>query len=283
MNAGSLTPAHVTIEPRNLRFTEVPRSQVRHALAQDWAGGSPFITAIYNALSMTFPLGEQFFIDNVRYYAERIDDHKLRREIGAFCAQEGFHRREHQSYNEVMCRVRGYDHDRLEAPLRNHMEFISARVSRRRLLAATVACEHITAIFAREILTNPEWTANMPPAMRQLWLWHALEETEHKSVAFDVYRAIGGDEKMRRRALIVTSVHLVTTVLRMAFAMLRHDGQLWRWRTWRDCWQFLLGKHSFLRAVRRNWQAYFRAGFHPWQQPDGIDLDRVRAMFAEAA
>jgi len=274
----SYTPAHITIEPRNIRFTEV-----RRALKQDWAEGSAFITAIYNALSMTFPVGEKFFIDNVRHYASRIDDAKLQHEIGAFCAQEGFHRREHQFYNETMCRLRGYDHDQLEAPLRNHMDFISTRVSRRRLLAATVACEHITAIFAREVLTQAHWTANMPQAMRELWLWHALEETEHKAVAFDVYRAIGGDEKTRRRALTITSVHLVTTVLRTAFAMLRQDGQFYKWQTWKDCWRFLLGKRSFLRAIRPDWQAYFRNGFHPWQHDDGIDLSSVKAIFADAA
>lgn len=276
-SALSRTPQTVVIEPRNLEFRAL-----REALARDWAEGSPFITAIYNALSMTFPVGEKFFIDNVRHYASRIDDDKLQQEIGAFCAQEGFHRREHQRYNSLMCRLRGYDHDALEAPLRQHMEFISTRVSRRRLLAATVACEHITAVFAKEILTQPQWTATMPPAMRDLWVWHALEETEHKGVAFDVYRAVGGDEKTRKRALWITSVHLVTTVLRTAFTMLHRDGQLWRWRTWRDCWRFLLGRHSFLRAIRRDWQAYFRDGFHPWAQQDGIDLDALKLQFAAA-
>jgi predicted metal-dependent hydrolase len=278
MNAAlSLTPAHVTIEPRNIRFTEV-----RRALSQDWAEGSPFITAVYNALSMTFPVGEKFFIENVRHYAGRITDRKLQKEIGAFCAQEGFHRREHLFYNETMCRLRGYDHDQLEAPLRNHMNFISERVSRRRLLAATVACEHITAIFAREVLIHPHWMANMPPAMRKLWLWHALEETEHKAVAFDVYRAIGGDEKTRRRALVITSVHLVSTVLSTAFRMLKQDGQFYKWRTWKDCWRFLIGRHSFLRAIRPGWQAYFRKGFHPWQQDDGIDLAALKLLYATA-
>ena len=273
----SRTPCHVSIEPRNLRFDDV-----REALTHDWAEGSAFITAIYNALSMTFPVGEKFFIENVRHYAPRISDEKLQREIGAFCAQEGFHRREHQAYNRLMCRVRGYDHDALEAPLRNHMDFISARVSRRRLLAATVACEHITAVFAKEILTQPHWTASMPPAMRDLWVWHALEETEHKSVAFDVYLAIGGDEKTRRRALTITSVHLVTTVLRCAFAMLRCDGQFYKWQTWKDCWRFLLGRRSFLRAIRRDWQAYYRQGFHPWAQDDGIDIEAFKSQFNAA-
>jgi len=279
MNAPlSRTPHDVCIEPRNIQF-----AAVRDSLSQDWAEGSAFITAIYNALSMTFPIGEKFFIDNVRHYAPRITDAKLQQEIGAFCAQEGFHRREHEFYNRTMCRLRGYDHDALEAPLRNHMAFISTRVSKRRLLAATVACEHITAVFSREILTQSHWTANMPKAMRDLWVWHALEETEHKGVAFDVYLAIGGDEKTRKRALTVTSVHLVTTVLRTAFTMLRHDGQFYKLATWKDCWRFLLGRHSFLRAIRRDWQAYYRPGFHPWQQNDGIDLTDVKAIFAGMA
>jgi len=53
------TPA---VQPRNLYF------ELAQELATDWCGGDAFRTAWFNALSLTFPVGEKFFVDSVRYY-----------------------------------------------------------------------------------------------------------------------------------------------------------------------------------------------------------------------
>lgn len=258
----SHTPAGVTISPRNREF------DIAAALATDWAGGSPFITACYNALSITFPAGEKFFIDSVRHYADQITDPKLQQEIRGFCGQEGFHRREHQHYNESLCSQRGYDLPQLEGRIVRRIIWVSRVFSPARQLAATAGLEHITAIFAEQLLGNPYWTAGMSPAMRELWRWHAIEETEHKAVAFDVYKATCGGERMRKRAFVISSLHLLVHMLHGAIDMLRHDRQLWKRRTARDAWAFLAGKQGILRSIWPAYKAYFDADFHPWRDGD---------------
>jgi len=260
------TPVGVEISPRNREF------DIDAALATDWAGGSPFITACYNALSITFPAGEKFFIDSVRHFAGQITDPKLQQEIRGFCGQEGFHRREHQRYNESLCRQRGYDLQRLEGRITRRISWVSQVFSPARQLAATAGLEHITAIFAEQLLGQPKWTAAMPAAMRDLWRWHALEETEHKAVAFDVYKAVGGSEGIRRRALTIGSLHLIAHMLHGAIDMLRHDRQLWKLRTLRDAWTFLLSSNGLLRATWPAYKQYFAADFHPWRHGDNHEL-----------
>jgi len=262
----SRTPMGVAIQPRNREF------DIAAALATDWAFDSPFITACYNALSITFPAGEKFFIDSVRHFAGQIADPKLQLEIRGFCGQEGFHRREHQRYNESLCQQRGYDLQRLEGRITSRIDWVTRVFSPLRRLAATAGLEHITAIFAEQLLGNPFWTSHMSSAMRDLWRWHAIEESEHKAVAFDVYKAVGGSEPIRKRALTIGSLHLFTHMLRGAIDMLRHDRQLWKWRTLRDAWFFLLSKQGLLRSVWPSYKEYFEADFHPWNHGDNSEL-----------
>lgn len=262
----SRTPVGVAINPRNREF------DIDAALATDWAGGSPFITACYNALSITFPAGEKFFIDSVRHFADAIIDPKLQQEIRGFCGQEGFHRREHQHYNESLCRLRGYALDKLEGRITRRIDWVNRVFSPLRKLAATAGLEHITAIFAEQILSNSYWTSYMPQGMRELWSWHAIEETEHKAVAFDVYKAAGGGERLRKRAFVISSLHLLAHMLHGAIDMLRHDRQLWKLRTVRDAWSFLLGRHGILRSILPAYRAYFDSDFHPWRDGDSSEL-----------
>ena len=258
----SNTPADVPVLPRNREY------DVAQALAGDWFDHHPFKTAWFNAMSITFPLGEKFFIDSVRHFAGRIDDPKLQEDIRGFCGQEGYHRREHQRYNETLCESRGYQLAVMEGRLLNNIERAYRFLSALERLAATAALEHITAIMAESALCadNP-MIDNAPDAMRALWQWHAAEELEHKSVAFDVYRAVGGSEKMRRRAMRQATFFLMTDVLIGVAHMLRKDGRLWNLRLWAEGWKFLFSRQGgILRRVWPAYKEYYREGFHPWHR-----------------
>ena len=61
----------------------------------------------------------------------------------------------------------------------------------------TAAYEHFTAVLATGMLTHPEWLAGTSAELALLWRWHAVEESEHKAVAFDLYRAMGGSDSRR--------------------------------------------------------------------------------------
>jgi len=251
---------------------------VNEALGRDWFDNHPFKTAWFNAMSITFPLGEKFFIDSVRHYAGQIDDPRLQAEIRAFCGQEGFHRREHQRYNETLCRLRGYDLAYLEGRLEKNIARAKKLLNPLELLASTAAFEHITAIMAESALADDSpMEGCVEPAMRALWDWHAAEEMEHKSVAFDVFRAVGGSEKLRRRALRQATFFLLVDVVGGLLHMLRRDGQLWKPRVWLDGWRFLFARHGILRRVWPAYKDYYREGFHPWQRNTDPLLARWQA------
>lgn len=262
----SNTPEDVAILPRNREH------DLAQALSRDWFEKHPFKTAWFNAMSITFPLGEKFFIDSVRHYADQIDDPKLREEIRGFSGQEGFHRREHERYNHTLCERRGYDLDYLEGRLAKNIARGKKLISPLEQLAVTAALEHVTAIMAESGLSedNP-MRGKAEPEMQALWDWHAAEEMEHKAVAFDVYRAVGGGERMRKRALRRATFLLLTDIMVGVVHMLRRDGKLWQPRLWWQGWKFLFFKDGILRRVWPAYREYFRDGFHPWQR-DTRDL-----------
>lgn len=268
MEMQSHTPESVSIRPRDRAH------QVNASLARDWFDNHPFKTAWFNAMSITFPLGEKFFIDSVRHFAGRIDDPKLLEEIGSFCGQEGFHRREHDRYNQALCRLRGYDLDYLEHRLERNIARANKFLGPLERLAATAALEHITAIMAESALSpNSPMMQSGDPDMQALWDWHAAEEMEHKAVAFDVYRAMGGSEKLRKRALRQATLFLFTDIMAGVIHMLRRDGKLWRFGLWRDGWNFLFAGDGILRRIWPAYREYFRDGFHPWQRDTRSLLD----------
>lgn len=257
----SHTPTDVTISPRNREYDIV------QALGTDWFDNHPFKTAWFNALSVTFPLGEKFFIDSVRHFVDQIDDPKLLEDIRGFCGQEGFHRREHQRYNEVLSTVRGYDLARIERRLEKNIAFAVKYTTPMEQLAATAAFEHITAIMAESALADDgPMVGTVHGKMLDLWNWHAAEELEHKSVAFDVYRAVGGTEKMRRQAMRQATVFLLVDVLYGMVHMLRRDKKMWSLRVWSQGWKFLFFKDGILRRIYSAYREFYKEGFHPWQR-----------------
>lgn len=261
MSQVSFTPTDVQVLPRNREY------DIALSLGRDWFDNHPFKTAWFNAMSITFPLGEKFFIDSVRHFAGQIDDPKLNEDIRGFCGQEGFHRREHQRYNESLCSKRGYDLSYLEGRLAKNIERGKKFMSPLERLAATAAFEHITAIMAESALSedNP-MIKSADSAMQALWQWHAAEEMEHKSVAFDVYRAVGGTEKMRKRAMRQATFFLMLDVLIGLVHMLRRDKKMWSPSLWSQGWKFLFAEGGILRQVWPAYKEYYREGFHPWDR-----------------
>ncbi|GAA0850102.1 metal-dependent hydrolase [Marinobacter szutsaonensis] len=254
----SSTPEGVSVAPRHIHF------DVSEDLKSFWHGNDAFRTAFFNALSLQFPDGEQQFINAVRLYRDRIDDPKLKQEIRGFIGQEALHSREHKSYNEAL-KARGYDIDAIDRRFLTHMEWVG-KLPPSRQLAGTCGAEHYTAVLANAILKNPEWMEGATPAMKQLWRWHAIEETEHKSVAFDVYRACVGNERLRRTVFLFVTWNFCKYTFLNTCSLLRTDGKLWSVRTWLGGLNFLWGKPGVIRQCLPEFLAYLRKDFHPWQQ-----------------
>lgn len=260
----SRTPDSISLQARRQKF------DIDAALATDWHGGDAFKTAFFNSLSMTFPIGEKFFIDSVRACMKDVTDEKLVRDVEGFIAQEAMHSMEHRRYNQRLCELRGYDHDYIIASQKRRLEWAEKNLSAKMLLAATMGYEHLTALFAHGSLTDDNWFGGADPAMAELWRWHAREELEHKSVAYDVYRAVGGDHKKQGKVLRGVTITLIMEVLRGMRHMLK-DYQGSKVKLWWHGMGWLFGKQGILRPLWPEYRAYLKPGFHPWNH-DNRDL-----------
>lgn len=266
MSAATRMPRGGPIRPRH------PTFDLEEALAGDWNGGDPFRTAFFNAMSLSFPSGERFFIDAVREHEERLGDPALREAVRGFIGQEAVHRRVHAAYNETFCRRRGYDLDELEGPFLEAVRWSEENLSPLARLAATVALEHLTAILAAALLDSRSGSlAGADPRVAELWRWHAVEETEHKSVAFDVYAVSGGCPKRLRRTLKYATFNFLRDNFRAVRTILRHDGH--GPRVFAGGMWYLFGWPGILRRLVPEWATFLRRGFDPPKEGDTALVD----------
>jgi hypothetical protein len=265
------TPSDLTIVPRDRRFGR------EGGTARWWLGGDPYGTALYNAMSATFPKGEAFFVESVRAFREGADP-KLAAEIKAFTTQEVMHSREHVQFNRRAADA-GYDMSRLEEKVDERLEMVRQRhpiVN----LAATMALEHFTAMLAHELLADPRHLEQADAESRALWRWHAIEEIEHKGVAYDTWlHATKHWPRFKRwsvkaRVMLLVTRNFVVDRTEGALDLLQQDG-ITGLKAWWGLFWFAFGRPGMFRKVFGSWLSFFLPGFHPWNHDD-------RALIAKA-
>jgi hypothetical protein len=252
------------------------------AVPPTWYGGDRTLSLFWTALSLLFPEGERFFVASVRHYRDRIDDPVLKDQIAGFMAQEAMHGKGHRALN-ALCAGHGVEiQPELERQLRWLLVGVHRLLSPRSQLAVTCALEHMTALMAEQLLGDPRHHGAIDPNLRGLWLWHALEEAEHKAVAFDVYRAIGGGEVRRGAIMALATVVFVAEVINVWTRLVKADGARPGLRGWARAIGFLFGKPGLVRRELPGYLAYFRPGFHPDRRDTRALVETWRArLFGE--
>jgi predicted metal-dependent hydrolase len=230
-----------------------------------WNGGEAFRTHYLNALSMSFPVGEQFFIDAVKKgvaMLPAVQQAEWADEVRGFVGQEATHRFLHGQFNAELDRQGLKNHWQHWAAWRiqngEHMHPVNH-------VAVTAAYEHFTAVMATGLLTHPNWLAGATPDLALMWRWHAVEESEHKTVAFDLYRAMGGSERRRILWFVYISVQFLFESTLQTLINLWHARQWWRPRTWWQAARYLFGPRGVWAASFVPLLKYLQPGFHPNQ------------------
>jgi len=173
---------------------------------------NPVVTSLFVVLSAMFPPGEMFFIESIRNVRNQIKDEKLLEDIRAFIAQEAFHSREHKTLNNYLIHSNYPEVIEIEAKTKARLDKLR-KLSTVEQIAATVVMEHYTATLARLLLTDQLIKRKTTQESRNLWEWHALEELEHKSVAFDVLNAIGGNSSKNRKLALARVTKLIMPIM----------------------------------------------------------------------
>ncbi len=259
----------IPVRKVNLPFEGVP---------QHWFGDNAMQTHIFNGLNLVFPDGERFFVRAVMDHVDRIESPELRAQIKGFAGQEGWHAHEHERYFATM-RAQGY---RIDGFLRSFRKFVAWHTKylpASLRLSVTAGAEHYTATLGAFALENPRMH-EAHPVMRRLIAWHAIEEIEHKAVAFDVLRATNPSYALRIAGFLIATATLLGWTVAGTRMLLRQDGisKEQAKRMLRDLERRDGGKMR--RAIRDGFRIYFRRDFHPNQIDD---LDMAHAHLNEIA
>lgn len=262
----SKTPQNITIKPNRMDF------EFGDHIPKYWCYNDPFMTHFVGALSTFFPDGERFFIDSVRHYREVVKDDKVRQqEIAGFIGQEAHHSKEHEALN-LMMEKRGLPALSGAKAALTLLNWGRRKFPPRTQLAATVALEHFTAILAHRLLSNTD-------SIKPVWMWHAIEETEHKEVAFDLYKDVRGNNYQEMVfTMIMASLLLAGTTAIYQVRFMANDGQLFNLKSWAFGLNKLFGRKGVITGLVPDYLDFFKRDFHPWdhQNSELVDYWRVR-------
>ena len=252
-----------TVPPRSVRTRRIAFAYPPSSLDRHYVNGDLVMSHVVSVLSAMFPPGEDFFVRSVKRHADEVTDPELTKQVAGFIGQEVTHGREHRELNNRLQEM-GYPTHRVsrmvKAGLRRNERLLPPKVQ----LAMTAALEHYTAALAETLLTDPRAQELLGESeVRSMLLWHALEESEHKAVAFDVFRHVIGDEKLRIRTMRFTTVAFLTAVAGHTLLSLLADRATYNPRRLGSSLAELRHSPFLSRTVIRRLRDYNRVGFHP--------------------
>ena len=270
------TPDDVVLHPRDIHF-DLVAARGRH-----WMGGDPVATAVFNAMSLTFPDGERLFMDAVKNYRGEL---KLLDDVRDFIRQEAIHSREHHLLNELI--------DTQKYPVAEVLEQIRGRIKQSRdrgpmgMLLSTIALEHFTAMLADLFAAQRDLFDGVEPDIERMWRWHAMEETEHKAVAYDVYLEVTKGwspfQRYMRRCVAMAIITFLFTrnIGRYAARLLEADGYTPK-AALKAVNRYLWSEPGLFARGWKIYLAWFRPGFHPWDQDNRALVAEWKAEFDAA-
>lgn len=253
------TSAPAPIQTRRMAFEESLQEVPRHF----GADGDLLSSHIAACLSSVFPDGEDFFVRSVRRFRDQVTDPVLKQQVNGFIGQEAIHGREHRVLNSRFAEL-GYPTRFIERTTKRLLALADKVLPAKACLAATAALEHYTATLAEVLLADPAARERLSTdEIRSLLLWHALEENEHKSVAFDVYQHVSGDHRIRSWVMHATTVGFIGGAALGTVLSLVRDPATWKRGRLRESLRRLPGSPWLTREVRAHIRDYHRRDFHP--------------------
>jgi len=265
-------PAHPPVKVRRIEF------EFDDDIPEFWYANDPLRTLLMASMSGGFPEGERFFIDSVRHFQEQVQDPALRQAIRGFIGQEAHHGKQHDQLNDFI-EKRGYSIGRIDKNVGRLMGWLRKNLSPERQLAHTAAIEHFTAMLAEQYLLDPQELAQIHPQLAGIIGWHAVEEAEHKAVAFDVFKTVVDDEWIRLSQMAFSSALFLTFSTAELLVLLRESGHLTDWKMWAKGLNHFWGRPGVLRKMLPAYFSYYRRGFHPNDYDSTVQQEAVKKAY----
>lgn len=285
---GALLKRHQDQGPASKTDVELRQRQVKFDWENtplDWIPNEPFTSYFINEINLILPEGEFWFCRLYNKALPMITDEKLREDVRGFIKQEAMHARGHNAATEEYLVQRGIDPSRNRAVMKYlfgviaddkpfgkqlpkwaEMPWLRARLG----LVATI--EHLTCVLGMYVLENKRWDdLQADPVLLDLLRWHGAEEVEHRSVAFDLYKHLGGSYFSRYYMTLLVFPLIFGLWVDGAANLMSQDARFagkkpsvfrpWMWAKW-----FSESRRGLLPSPL--WLAYRTLPyFSPWYDP----------------
>jgi len=267
------------IKPRQLRFS-LSKTAPRY-----WNDGCAVMTHLFSSMAIISPAFERLAITSVlpfRIHVQNGQNTILAKQLQGFIEQESAHGSEFIRYNQIL-KSQGYDIKKLEKASLGKIRWLANKLSLKMHLSLTLAAEHITAIISDLLLREKSWLENALPSYAGLWRWHAIEEIEHKAVAYDLYQSMKGGYWSRILGMYLLTQMLVYLLSRNFFHLAHRDKLLFTFAFWRKSFHVFWGRLGFLRKLILPYLRYYLPTFHPWQQDNHALIVKWKEQFIKAS
>ncbi|MEW6169158.1 MAG: metal-dependent hydrolase [Pseudomonadota bacterium] len=259
------------VEPRDLHFDV-------SAVPKYWMNNDPWTTHWWNAILAAVPEGERWVMQAVRRNLSRLDNEEVRKAAIGFIKQEHYHAREGEALNDAL-RAQGVAIDQVEAGFLKIRGLIEKLFGDGMQLSLVAAFEHFTGTISSLFVDHPELMKGMDPAVASMMAWHMVEETEHKSVSYDVFQdAVGSYPKRVAGLVIATVVFLAMTEYQRLYLVYK-DGQLFNWRSALRALSFQYVYPGVMRRLASRYLPYYLPGFHPWDDDNRAKIQSWKRVF----
>lgn len=245
-----------------VRHMKFQFASIQHSLFQNNPWGEYWLAT----MSAMFPAGERFFVHSVRNLQHRAQSQALKTDIAAFIGQEAMHAKEHEALNAWIL-GQNMDTRFISANVEWLMAALKRYCSASQQLAITAAAEHFTAILAHQIMRREDLQQRLSSneTLKNIWLWHAIEESEHKNVAFDLYQDAQGSNVMRVLVMPPTTLYMIGLMVYGTVKIALQHRQNWNLRQCAEFYQLMFDEKGFIRTLKNDYLDYYHTDFHPLQ------------------
>jgi predicted metal-dependent hydrolase len=248
--------AKIPITPRKMNF---PFEKVEDKY---WFGGNPIITVFFTTLSATFPAGEKTFIDAVNPFRAKVTDPSCQQQIKGFIGQEAQHCIQHSKLNLVFDEL-GLFASEVEDSLTRRLIKIKSRQSPEEYLASTASLEHITAIIGEYLLENIEIMEPASKEIKDLFIWHSMEEIEHKSVVFNLFMNCVNDRKLLKKMMRKQTAGFFYRQTIFFWKVIFQLRKIPSFSEMIVAFRFFWGRKGLFRKLVKPYLRFYKKDFHP--------------------
>ncbi|MFW1954111.1 metal-dependent hydrolase [Acinetobacter guillouiae] len=249
---------------RHMKFDFDP-AQVDHRFYMD----AELASAYFASLSIFLTRGEDLVIDTARYHRDFITDPLLKQRVTSLIGQEAIHSKMHEELNDAYL-IRDLPVKLFRTWAGWAFEYGFERLPQPMKLSLMAGIEHFTAVLAEYMMNHEEvFFRSRDEKQRAIWMWHMLEESEHKDIAFDVFQELSNNYLLRIAGFFPALITILVLISAASFLVpfYRNPKNLISLRYWKEIpynFRLIFGlKDGVYGSSFKHIFDYLRPDFHP--------------------